>query len=237
MLRITTNETPETVVITLEGRIAGPWAAELSRVWVETAPRLASRKLSLDLRNVTYADVSGETGSQGNLLPDRTPSLLPSTPWTQYLAEVIKNSSTDRWRGGGKCKRCVTRVNATATARLSGPASSSASCRLRHSRILRHWQYPSSYPANMILFSEKEAARGHLRGARGRGKALDQLDGWPAAEPEHRAEGRHSWAVIGSLGESVRDDGRDALSIEDCPDRPPRFSQLRLRGIRRSTKP
>ena len=43
----------------LEGRVAGPWAAELGRVWVETAPRLAARKLVLDLSNVIYADSGG----------------------------------------------------------------------------------------------------------------------------------------------------------------------------------
>ena len=47
-LRITIHEEPEAVAIKLEGRIAGPWAEELSRVWVETAPRIASRKLSID---------------------------------------------------------------------------------------------------------------------------------------------------------------------------------------------
>ena len=44
----------------LEGRVAGPWASELDRVWVETASRLASRKLIIDLHNVTYADAAGK---------------------------------------------------------------------------------------------------------------------------------------------------------------------------------
>ena len=63
MLRITIHE-PEreaTVQIVLEGRIAGPWATELDRVWAEAFPRLGSRKLVLDLRGVTYADATGKS--------------------------------------------------------------------------------------------------------------------------------------------------------------------------------
>ena len=60
MLRITTDENDQAIEIKLEGRIAGPWVAEFSRTWIETAPRLARRKLVLDLRNVTYVDALGK---------------------------------------------------------------------------------------------------------------------------------------------------------------------------------
>ena len=43
MLRISINEGTEAVEMKLEGRVAGLWAAEVGRVWVETAPRLAGR--------------------------------------------------------------------------------------------------------------------------------------------------------------------------------------------------
>ena len=46
MLRITVDENPETVVIKLEGRVAGPWAAELGRLWEEKAPVVAKKKLA-----------------------------------------------------------------------------------------------------------------------------------------------------------------------------------------------
>jgi ABC-type transporter Mla MlaB component len=60
VLRITIHEKESGMGLVLEGRIAGPWVEELERVWVETAPRLGSRKLSIDLRNVTYADSGGK---------------------------------------------------------------------------------------------------------------------------------------------------------------------------------
>jgi anti-anti-sigma regulatory factor len=91
MLRISIQETVEELELKLEGRIAGPWAAELGRVWVETAPRLASRKLVLDLSSVTYAD-SGGTELLGQIYAQTNAELLAGTLWTQSLAEQITRS-------------------------------------------------------------------------------------------------------------------------------------------------
>ena len=88
MLRISIEENVEVLEIKLEGRIAGPWAAELDRVWVETAPRLATRKLVLDLSSVTYADSSG-TQVLGQIYAQTHADLLAGTLWTQSLAEQI----------------------------------------------------------------------------------------------------------------------------------------------------
>jgi ABC-type transporter Mla MlaB component len=45
----------------LEGRVVGPWVDELDRVWNETAPRLGSKKLAVDLSDMTYADAAGRS--------------------------------------------------------------------------------------------------------------------------------------------------------------------------------
>jgi hypothetical protein len=95
MLRITTQEDEQAVQITLEGRIAGPWVAEMSRAWMETAPRLAARKLSLDLRHVTYADAPGMKALR-HIHAQSGAELIVSTPWTQYLAEEIRSNKTSR---------------------------------------------------------------------------------------------------------------------------------------------
>lgn len=87
-LRITLHETDDAMVIQLEGRVAGLWVDELSRTWLETSPRLASRKLSLDLRNVTYTDVSGKQVLQ-RIFAQTGARLITGTPWTQYLAEEV----------------------------------------------------------------------------------------------------------------------------------------------------
>ena len=76
-----------------EGRIAGPWANELDRVWVETAPRLESRKLVIDLHNVTYADANGKQVLR-DIYAQTHADLIASTPWTQFLAEEVTASKT-----------------------------------------------------------------------------------------------------------------------------------------------
>jgi hypothetical protein len=87
-LRISVEENSQAIVVKLEGRLVGPWTAELHRLWEQTAPKLASRNLSLDLRETTFADAGGirilrtiywATGAR----------ILTSTPWTQYLAEEV----------------------------------------------------------------------------------------------------------------------------------------------------
>jgi len=79
-------------VIKLEGRIAGPWAAELGRAWKERAPLLAKRKLSLDLRDITFSDASG-TQVLRDIYQQTGADLVTSNPWTHFLAEEVMRSS------------------------------------------------------------------------------------------------------------------------------------------------
>jgi len=87
-LRITIEEQPERLVVKLEGRIVGPWAAELGRIWEQTLPTLDARKLSLDLRETTYADAVGIRALR-EIYSQTDAAILTSTPWTQYLAEEV----------------------------------------------------------------------------------------------------------------------------------------------------
>ncbi len=77
----------------LEGRVAGPWASELDRVWVDTAPRLASRKLIIDLHNVTYADASGKDVLR-KIYAQTHAEFITNTPWAQFLAEEVSATTT-----------------------------------------------------------------------------------------------------------------------------------------------
>jgi anti-anti-sigma regulatory factor len=94
MLRITVEENSKAIVMKLEGRIAGPWAAELGRLWEQTAPALAERKLSLDLRETTYADASG-IRSLRTIYSQTGAAILAGTPWTQYLADEVKRKDAE----------------------------------------------------------------------------------------------------------------------------------------------
>jgi len=94
-LKISIYECEKSIGIMLGGRVAGPWVAELSRVWVETAPQLNSRKLILDLRSVTYADSAG-TGALRQIYAHCRPRLIAGSPWTEYLAGEIRARKSAR---------------------------------------------------------------------------------------------------------------------------------------------
>lgn len=81
------------MTLKLEGRLAGPWTAELERLWQQTAPLLASRTLSLDLRETTYADAAGIQALQ-SIYSQTGAVILAASPWTQYLAEEVKRQET-----------------------------------------------------------------------------------------------------------------------------------------------
>jgi anti-anti-sigma regulatory factor len=98
-LRITFQDTAEAIEMRLEGRVAGPWASELDRVWLETAPRLVSRKLVIDLHNVTYADAAGKQVLSAIFAQTRA-TFITNTPWAQFLAEeVIANKAVNAGEG------------------------------------------------------------------------------------------------------------------------------------------
>ena len=91
MLRITIQNGEKEIGMTLEGRVAGPWVAELSRVWMETAPQLGSKTLSIDLQNLIYADAPGKQLLR-EIYAQTHAKLVASSPWAQYLAEEITQS-------------------------------------------------------------------------------------------------------------------------------------------------
>jgi anti-anti-sigma regulatory factor len=92
VLRITVEENSEGIVLKLEGRLTGPWVEELDRVWKETAPGSNKKNLSLDLREITFADAGGIRVLQA-IYSQTGASILAGTPWTHYLAQEVTASS------------------------------------------------------------------------------------------------------------------------------------------------
>jgi len=88
MLRITIQESENAVKVVLEGRVAGPWVGELDRAWVEAAPRIGSRKVSIDLKNVTYADAAGKRALK-SIFSESGAQLVASSMEIQDLAEEV----------------------------------------------------------------------------------------------------------------------------------------------------
>lgn len=76
------------MVVKLEGRIVGPWVAELDRIWAQTSSSVSSRRVALDLRETTYADAGGIRVLRA-IYSQTEAAILTSTPWTQYLAAEV----------------------------------------------------------------------------------------------------------------------------------------------------
>ena len=84
-LRITIQERPESTLLKLAGRVAGPWLAELRKAWRNLLPSLGSKVFAVDLEDVTFANLEGrrllhdihrETGCR----------FLANTPMTRDIA-------------------------------------------------------------------------------------------------------------------------------------------------------
>ncbi|MGC1964879.1 MAG: hypothetical protein WA673_00385, partial [Candidatus Acidiferrales bacterium] len=58
-LKITTHEEPESITLRLEGKVVGPWVAELERAWQSLAGSAPSKKLPIDLRGVRHMNEDG----------------------------------------------------------------------------------------------------------------------------------------------------------------------------------
>ncbi len=91
MLRMSLQENADTTVIKLEGRFALPYVSELSSAWLEDAPLRASKKLSVDLTNLTYVDAAGSQALRG-VYSQTHAEFLTDSPWSQSLARQITHT-------------------------------------------------------------------------------------------------------------------------------------------------
>jgi hypothetical protein len=90
MLRVTISQDHgEFVTLKIEGKLAGVRVSEMNRVWRELAPSLGSRKLSVDLRGVTFADAEGKQ-ALAEIHSKTGAEFLADTPLTKYYAEEAK---------------------------------------------------------------------------------------------------------------------------------------------------
>jgi anti-anti-sigma regulatory factor len=92
MLKVTTTRQNQTITLKLEGKLAGPWVQEVTRVWVDTAcsPR---NDYVVDLRSVTFIDSSGREllarmSRQGA-------QLIAGDCLTRNIVEEIRNSNRE----------------------------------------------------------------------------------------------------------------------------------------------
>ena len=93
-MRITIQEGEKGVTLKIEGRAAEPVVSELDRAWQQLANSLGSRRLSVDLRGVTFMDATGR-----HLLAEihnkTGADFLADTPMTKYFAEEAVGGRTN----------------------------------------------------------------------------------------------------------------------------------------------
>ena len=61
MLRITVDDNADPIVLRAEGKLRGPWVAELEKCWRSTAGSAAGKRIHLDLRGVMSVDQNAKT--------------------------------------------------------------------------------------------------------------------------------------------------------------------------------
>ena len=97
MVKITVSGN-ESVTLTIEGRIAGPWIAELNKAWHSLAPSLKGRKLTVNLNGVTYIapeayqclrDIHKQTGAL----------FVGNSPLTSYFARELMKPTKNGTNG------------------------------------------------------------------------------------------------------------------------------------------
>jgi anti-anti-sigma regulatory factor len=60
VLRITINDEPTEQRWILQGRLSGPWVAQLKSNWQKSHGQNGNRKCVVDVSNVTFVDLDGE---------------------------------------------------------------------------------------------------------------------------------------------------------------------------------
>ena len=106
MLRITTEETEQSVVLLLEGKLSGPWVEELARAFSDSKSTAVGRPIIVDLRGMIRADAAGrdllaELQTEGASLQNWSPlssTLLARTGVSVLVIGALLSAGTVAWR-------------------------------------------------------------------------------------------------------------------------------------------
>lgn len=98
MLRVTVKEDPQTVVIKLEGKVAGLWVGEFDQAWRSLEYSWVSKKFSLDLRGVSSVDYEGRRLLR-KIYEKTGTAFMTDSPLTKYFAEEAMQVSPNGYQG------------------------------------------------------------------------------------------------------------------------------------------
>ena len=91
MLKITTDEMPDSITMKLEGSIRGPWVEELNKAWLESMSKIGKRTLVLELAGVAFADGAGR-----ELLINIRKSGAELAGATSFIRHLVNGNGTQR---------------------------------------------------------------------------------------------------------------------------------------------
>ncbi|TCK72787.1 hypothetical protein C7378_2377 [Acidipila rosea] len=92
MLRVSKHDHPSLLILKVEGRLAGPWVAELEQMWQMLS--VNSKKLRLDIRGMTFVDKEGKRILR-DIVRATGCEILADSPLTrQFANEVVQTLRT-----------------------------------------------------------------------------------------------------------------------------------------------
>ena len=91
MLKVTTVDLDQSVTLKVEGRLAGPWVQEVTRVWAATARD--NRRYVVDLTAVTFIDSPGRALLE--TMSKRGAQLIATGCMTKTIVAEIQKEQTN----------------------------------------------------------------------------------------------------------------------------------------------
>jgi hypothetical protein len=89
VLRISIEDGKTTATLKVEGKVVGPWAAELGRAWPNLWASTQQKELRLDIREATFVDRKGIQVLR-EIVRATGAEVLADSPLTQYFASQAK---------------------------------------------------------------------------------------------------------------------------------------------------
>lgn len=135
MLRITTQETDRSILLLLEGKLNGPWVAELERAFSDSKSTSVGRPIIVDLKGLTRADAAGRDllallVSEGANLQNWSPlssALVARTVVSALVIGGLLSAGTVAWLANSA-------GHAPARHKTAGPANAQFPAELPQSR-------------------------------------------------------------------------------------------------------
>ena len=91
-MRVTIQQIdPGKATIKIEGKIAGQQVAELDRAWQELEPTLGEKRLSMDLRGVTFVDENARH-LLAEIYAKTRAEFIADTPLSKYFAQQAQQN-------------------------------------------------------------------------------------------------------------------------------------------------